>query len=89
MSILTGYICDECGAQTQSPETWLVLSKMDVHRLFGDASVVSVRSKLDFCSPGCLLRWVSKAVIPNGSCHEHLRLETDVSGEVRRAAAGP
>ena len=76
MAILTGYICDECGTQTRSPETWLVLTEMDIHRLFGDENLISVHSKLDFCSPGCLLRWLSKAINPDMSCHEPLRLET-------------
>ncbi|HOM71785.1 MAG TPA: hypothetical protein PLP86_06020, partial [Armatimonadota bacterium] len=72
MSILTGYICDECGVQTRTPEKWLVLSKIDIHRLLGDGSVVSVKSKLDFCSPGCLLRWLSRAVNEVPKVQPHL-----------------
>lgn len=82
MAILSGYICDECGTQSQVPDRWLMLSALDVRRLLSGTDLLSVSTELDFCSPGCLLRWLSKAVEKGAKVAEQYQLEVTERGPI-------
>jgi hypothetical protein len=76
MVAFSGYICDECGTQSQHPNRWLMLSSLEVRKLLSGAEVSAVASELDFCSPGCLVRWVSKTVEKGDRLTCHVGLES-------------
>jgi hypothetical protein len=71
MAILKGYVCDECGTQAQIPSRWLILQKMDLKDLESAREVLEVKSKLDFCSPGCVIRWISRHLTVSTNAVEH------------------
>jgi hypothetical protein len=60
MAVVKGYICDECGARAQRPDRWLLLQAIDLKDLERGRKILGVKSELDFCSPGCVIRWISK-----------------------------
>lgn len=88
MAVFSGYTCDECGTQAQHPDRWLVLSALDVHRLLSGTDLVSVSADLDFCSPGCLIRWLSKAVEKGSKVAEQFQLEVTDKGPMLIAKNG-
>lgn len=70
MAILKGYICDECGTQVQQPSRWLILRGIELNDLESGREVLSVKSELDFCSPGCVIRWISKHLTVSNHAEE-------------------
>ncbi|MHB9038150.1 MAG: hypothetical protein ACYC64_15945 [Armatimonadota bacterium] len=60
MSIRTVKVCEECGKQTTDGESWLVMSSIEIRQAGTRESVVCSNIDLDLCSPGCLLRYVSR-----------------------------
>jgi len=60
MAILSGHICDECGAQANGNGPWMKLQAVDLRDLKHHYRVLDVKTALDFCSPRCVLRWIAK-----------------------------
>jgi hypothetical protein len=60
MSIRTVKVCEECGKQTTDGESWLVMSSIEISVAGSREELVSSNTDLDLCSPGCLLRYVSR-----------------------------
>jgi hypothetical protein len=57
-------VCDECGARTLSSDRWLKLASIDVRYNKTDEEVFTSAQDLDFCSPGCLTRYLLKSLEP-------------------------
>lgn len=62
MSIRTVKVCEECGKQTMNGDAWLVMSDIEIRTAGLRENLVSSKIDLDFCSPGCLLRFVSRSL---------------------------
>ncbi len=62
MSTLTVKVCEECGRRSAKADGWLVVSNMDVRSAKTGESVLSSEQGMDICSPGCLLRYVSRSL---------------------------
>lgn len=62
MSRQTIKVCEECGRQTTNGDSWLVMSGIDVWSAGTSQVVMHSTTDLDLCSPGCLLRYISKAM---------------------------
>ncbi|MCE5315614.1 MAG: hypothetical protein ABFD49_03845 [Armatimonadota bacterium] len=78
MSIRTVKVCEECGRQTTDGENWLVMSSIEIRQAGTREDVVCSHIDLDFCSPGCLLRYVSRGLEQGhqvGKCGDLQKLE--------------
>jgi len=64
MATLSVKVCDECGKQGTSMDTWMVLEGIEVRSAKTGRSVISSNTGVDLCSPGCLLRYLSKSLEP-------------------------
>jgi hypothetical protein len=60
MSIRTVKVCEECGKQTTNGDSWLVMSSIEIRSAGTNEELVCSNIDLDLCSPGCLLRYVSR-----------------------------
>ncbi|MEN6357044.1 MAG: hypothetical protein ABFD83_08185 [Armatimonadota bacterium] len=60
MSIRTVKVCEECGKQTTNGDSWLVMSSIEIRSAGTHEELVCSNIDLDLCSPGCLLRYVSR-----------------------------
>lgn len=69
MSTLTVKVCEECGRQSVSGDGWLVVSDIDIRSASTNESLVSCDSGVDVCSPGCLLRYISRSLEPAMNGH--------------------
>jgi len=64
MSTLVVKVCEVCGSQSVTGDGWLVISNIDIRSANRDEPVVQSDAPIDVCSPGCLLRYVSKSLEP-------------------------
>lgn len=64
MATRTVKVCDECGKQCTSMDSWLVMEGISVRSGKTGKSVVNSDTSVDLCSPGCLLRYISKHIEP-------------------------
>ena len=62
MSTLTVKVCEECGEQTAHWDKWLVVSRFDVKHAVTGESVVQSSGDLDFCSQGCIVRYIARSI---------------------------
>lgn len=76
MSTLTVRVCEECGIQSANPDGWLVIAGFDVRSATTGEPVTAVPTGADICSPGCLLRYVSRHLEPAMSGHSVTRQHT-------------
>ncbi len=63
MPTLIVKVCEECRSQSASGDGWLVISSMDIRSAKTGAGLVQAEKDLDFCSPGCLLRYISSYLV--------------------------
>ena len=64
MSTLVVKVCEVCGNQSVTGDGWLVISSIDIRSANTDEPVVESDAPIDVCSPGCLVRYVSKSLEP-------------------------
>ncbi len=69
MSTLTVKVCEECGSQSASADGWLVIAGLDIRSATTGEVVTRVPAGTDLCSPGCLLRYVSRRLEPAMNGH--------------------
>lgn len=69
MSTLTVKVCEECGRQSATGEGWLVIADMDIRSARTNQPVVHSEGAVDLCSPGCVLRYVSRCLEPAMNGH--------------------
>jgi hypothetical protein len=62
MSTLVVKVCEACGEQFSQRSAWLVVDALDIKRGGTAETLLHVEDEMDFCSPGCLLRYVSRNV---------------------------
>lgn len=60
MSKRTIIVCEECGRQTTDGDAWMVMSSINILTSGTRESLVRSAIDLDLCSPGCLLRYISR-----------------------------
>lgn len=60
MSKRTIIVCEECGRQTTDGDTWMVMSSINILSAATRENLVRSSIDLDLCSPGCLLRYISR-----------------------------
>ena len=70
MSTMMIKVCEECGKQETSRHSWLIIENIDIKSVETNESVIS-SSNVDLCSPGCLLRYISKAADAATTGHSH------------------
>jgi hypothetical protein len=79
MSTLTVKVCEECGAQSATGEGWLVIADIDIRWARTNQPVIHSEGVIDLCSPGCVLRYLSRSLEPamNGhaAAHKHAEIE--------------
>lgn len=90
MAKITLTVCEVCSENCVPTDRWLKLLSMDVR--YGDTNDALVQSDadLDFCSPGCLMRYLAKRLEPATNGHALSRQEREqvaVAGINPRAAA--
>jgi hypothetical protein len=90
MSTLIVKVCEMCGDQFSQRESWLVVDNLDIKRGRTAETLLHVDDEMDFCSPGCLLRYVSRSVEHALGEHEaHMdagRVEDSESAPAKQAA---
>lgn len=64
MATRTVKVCDECGKQSTGTDSWLVMEGISVRSAKTGKCVVNSDTSVDLCSPGCLLRYLSKRLEP-------------------------
>lgn len=84
MSTLVVKVCEMCGQQFPSKDSWLVVDNLDIRRGSTAESLLHVDDQMDFCSPGCMLRYLSRSVEHAVVHHEHR--EVQPTGNERQAA---
>lgn len=62
MATIVVKVCEECGKQSSSVDGWLVVSALDVKSAGSGRVLVRSDKELDLCSPGCLLRYISRNI---------------------------
>ncbi|MEN6581149.1 MAG: hypothetical protein ABFD54_01720 [Armatimonadota bacterium] len=63
MAIRTVKVCEECGKQTAQGDSWLIMTSIEIMSASNRSDLVhSENIDLDFCSPGCLLRYISRSL---------------------------
>jgi hypothetical protein len=85
MSRQTIKVCEECGRQTANGESWMVMSSIDVWSAGTRDSLLHSATDLDLCSPGCLLRYISRALEYSQGRHPLTRHEVHAD---KRVTAG-
>lgn len=65
MSTLVVKVCEECGRQSAMTDSWLVISDLEIKSAGAGESLVRVDSEVDLCSPGCLVRYISRRLEPS------------------------
>jgi hypothetical protein len=75
MSTMVVRVCEECGSQSANADGWLVISGFDIRTAKTGEVVIQVPSGTDLCSPGCVLRYVSKQLKPAMNGHSQSAVE--------------
>ncbi len=69
MSTLTIRVCEECGAQSVTADGWLVMENINIRQAKTGCSVLQSDESVDLCSPGCVLRYISRCLEPAMNGH--------------------
>ena len=88
MSIITVRVCEECGRNYAENDASLVVAGMDVKSAVSDRTILHSNTDLDFCSPGCMLRYVSKRVekvVAEMSTERHAMARAGLDDQIRVA----
>jgi len=80
VATLTVKVCEECGSQSATADGWLVIAGIDIRSAKTGEVVARIAEGTDLCSPGCLLRHISRRLEPAMNGHSLL------SHKVGRAA---
>ncbi len=72
MSTLTVKVCEECGKQSVQGDGWLVIADIDIRSMSTDRSLMRAEQSIAICSPGCLLRYISRELEPAMNAHAHI-----------------
>jgi len=90
MSTLTVKVCEECGEQAINPDRWLAVPSIDIRLSKTNRNLLNWSAPMDFCSPGCLLRRISRELGPSMNGHRKsvgLRQEEEPEPEEHAEAA--
>ena len=82
MATLMVKVCEECGKQSMTGDGWLVIGGIDIRSANTNEAVVRTEADTDLCSPGCVLRYISRHLEPAMNAHCHV-------GHPIRRATGP
>jgi len=78
--------CEECGEHSVSWDSWLTVSSLEIRLTKAGDDLIHWDEDLDFCSPGCLLRYVSKSVNQAMACHDAMARRGEPTHEALRMA---
>ncbi|MCE5323685.1 hypothetical protein LLG46_10280 [bacterium] len=84
MSIRTVKVCEECGKQTTNGDSWLVMSSIEIRYAGSNKELFCSNIDLDLCSPGCLLRYISR----NLEHAQSRNIADRDAADIRKLAAG-